>query len=934
MTRFEEIKLSFREVLGEDTLRAKCLRGSIALAGGTVVERTMRFVRTIILAKLLLPASLGRIALVTTAATIFEAINEVGVKHSIIQNPKGAQLRYLNAAWWFQAVRGLCLFCIAYMLAPLLSRFYEDSGMVLLLRVTFIAMLFNGLLSPRAYVLEKQFDFKKAVILMQSSSLISTLVTIGLVLYLRNEWSIIIGFVLEPFLRCVLSHILCPFRPRFEIDRESSLDLLRFARGMFGLPILTLIAFQLDVIVLGRMVAKELVGMYFLVFALASIPRQLFGRIVGRMLVPVFARKQEHFAELRKSVLSIASACAAVTIPLSVFFITTASALLVIVYTPQYSVVTIPFCLLSVVIMLRIQSIVLASMYIAIGKPHYHRAFVALRAVVLAVMIYPAISLANVTGAAGAVLIAESAGFIAQIIYLQKRISIPVADYFNAMLPGIGASVVVIAPAVLLRLAGIDHYAVRLLTGFAGLLLACSCSLLVFKRSLHRIAVKAGTITCQPSTRPDAADKTSVLLLGASFDTGNLGVSALAEASIKCIINRWDGCRIGLFAAGTEYAEEKLNICGKDVDVTSLPVRFCPNIFRSDHFLRLAAFGIMLRVLPFDWTRRLLSRLNRNVSFILASDISADITGGDSFSDIYGHKRFILSILTKWLVLLYRKPLILLPQTYGPFHSPFSGMLARYILKRSHVIFSRDADSIACLKSVLGRHYRQDRVRLIPDVAFVLDPRTPGDTDIETMIESLPENTTVVGVNVSGLLYNGGYTRDNMFGLNVDYRKLTHDIIESLMSDESVVMLLLPHVFPPDHLHVESDHNACLHLLANINKEYRDRIMLFPAPYDHAETKYLIGMTDFFIGARMHSCIAAMSQAIPTVGMAYSRKFVGVFETVRMGHLAADMRYHSREQIIATVEKAFKNRHAIARKLDLDLTVLRENILNMFDNVL
>jgi polysaccharide pyruvyl transferase WcaK-like protein len=77
-----------------------------------------------------------------------------------------------------------------------------------------------------------------------------------------------------------------------------------------------------------------------------------------------------------------------------------------------------------------------------------------------------------------------------------------------------------------------------------------------------------------------------------------------------------------------------------------------------------------------------------------------------------------------------------------------------------------------------------------------------------------------------------------------------------------------------------------------------------------------------------------MSQAIPTVGMAYSRKFIGVFETVRMGHLAADMRYHSDEQIIATVEKAFKNRHAISRKLDLNLTVLRESILNMFDNVL
>jgi len=38
----------------------------------------------------------------------------------------------------------------------------------------------------------------------------------------------------------------------------------------------------------------------------------------------------------------------------------------------------------------------------------------------------------------------------------------------------------------------------------------------------------------------------------------------------------------------------------------------------------------------------------------------------------------------------------------------------------------------------------------------------------------------------------------------------------------------------------------------------------------------------------MHACIAALSQGIPTVGVAYSQKFTGVFESVLAGDCVVD----------------------------------------------
>ena len=57
-------------------------------------------------------------------------------------------------------------------------------------------------------------------------------------------------------------------------------------------------------------------------------------------------------------------------------------------------------------------------------------------------------------------------------------------------------------------------------------------------------------------------EKLKVCLQGATFDTGNMGVSALAEASVKCIINKWPNADVTLLARGRD-ADERRGLCLK-----------------------------------------------------------------------------------------------------------------------------------------------------------------------------------------------------------------------------------------------------------------------------------------------------------------------------------------------------------------------------------
>ena len=270
-----------------------------------------------------------------------------------------------------------------------------------------------------------------------------------------------------------------------------------------------------------------------------------------------------------------------------------------------------------------------------------------------------------------------------------------------------------------------------------------------------------------------------ILLLGASFDTGNLGVSTLAESSIKIILNKWPNAEVILLGSGYKPQQHCLFVSGKEICAETLPIRFCKNIFLPYHFLWFVFSGLLVKVLPTSRLKNAMVNHNPYFKILYEADLVADITGGDSFSDIYGFRRFFLGFLRKWLVILLGKKLVFLPQTYGPFKKNITKAMAKYILKHAQKIYSRDQAGVEYVNKVL-KDPRNGRVRFAPDVAFVLDAREPRNTEISSLKKLRAGDAIVVGLNISGLLFNGGYTQENMFGLKTNYSELVYGIVDFL----------------------------------------------------------------------------------------------------------------------------------------------------------
>lgn len=251
-------------------------------------------------------------------------------------------------------------------------------------------------------------------------------------------------------------------------------------------------------------------------------------------------------------------------------------------------------------------------------------------------------------------------------------------------------------------------------------------------------------------------------------------------------------------------------------------------------------------------------------------DLVYDIGGGDSFADIYGWKRLIKVAGLKLLAAFAGRSPVMSPQTIGPFESLPSKALGKIAIKACRSVFARDEMSFERANALMGGA-RASRLANACDVAFSLKRLT----DWPEKFPALDRSQRQVGINVSGLLYNGGYTGDNQFGLALNYKELVHELLEELSARDQTQVWLIPHVFNIHHATVECDRAASIALCNAF-----PRVQIAPIFRDAREAKTFIGSMDLMLAARMHAAIAAVSSGVACIPMSYSVKFEGLFRSI------------------------------------------------------
>lgn len=275
-----------------DGLKARALRGaaaSVMMSGG---EHILRFASNLILTRLLFPEAFGLMAMVQVFLMGINLVTSIGLRASVVQSARGDDESFLNTIWTIQIARGILIYLIVVAFSPTIAGIYKQPILAEILPVAGLTVVINGFLTTKVLLVQRHIQLGLYAVLQITAQAIGLVCMSLLAWYLSSVWALVLGTLVQPIMANVLMrHYLPGPRNRLEFERDSARDILKLGKYLFFSTIATYVIKQGDRAVLGLFIPVDLLGVYGIAFALATMSITLAEKLSSSIVFPLYRER-------------------------------------------------------------------------------------------------------------------------------------------------------------------------------------------------------------------------------------------------------------------------------------------------------------------------------------------------------------------------------------------------------------------------------------------------------------------------------------------------------------------------------------------------------------------------------------------------------------------------------------------------------------------
>lgn len=367
-----------------------------------VINRALGFMRTIILARLLAPEDFGLLGIGMLSIATIETFSQTGFGHALIQKKENID-SYLDTAWTVSAIRGLLLFLLLFVSAPLIAQFFNSDEATLVIRVIAISTLISGFKNIGVLFFFKKLEFNKQFIYELSGTLIDMSIAIILAFVLRNVWALIWGGMAGNLLRLFMSYLLHSYRPRLRMRKSEIKELFGFGKWIVGSGIIGFLINQGDDIFVGKMLGVAALGIYQMAYLLSNLPATEITHVVSQVTFPAYSKLQDNIPRLRSSFIKVLQVTIFFSAPIAGGIFILIPEFTQLVMGNQWMPMVPVMQILVVAGLLRSVAGTTGPVFLAVGEPQIETSWNTIRLIILAVLIYPLTARWGIWGTAIAV---------------------------------------------------------------------------------------------------------------------------------------------------------------------------------------------------------------------------------------------------------------------------------------------------------------------------------------------------------------------------------------------------------------------------------------------------------------------------------------------------------------------------------------------------
>lgn len=296
-------------------IRARMAQMWLVSALGKSGGQLIQIVALAVLARLLVPADFGMVAMVMAVIGVAGIFSNMGLSAATIRaktlsEAQASSLLILNVIF------GLTTSVVLFTLAPLIIHVYQDQRTVELARLLSWSFLLSSLGTQHLALLRRQLKFGLLAKLNLAAIAIGQVVAITLAYQGWGYWSIAFGMLISTAANVIMAWLFNPWRPSRPEWSKALRSMVGFGGYLVVFSLLGYAALNAHNIIIGTRYGADEVGFYSRAFTIMTL---LMGYVTGPMdtVAPAaLARMTDTFKDYNATYLQTLSMMLLLTAPL------------------------------------------------------------------------------------------------------------------------------------------------------------------------------------------------------------------------------------------------------------------------------------------------------------------------------------------------------------------------------------------------------------------------------------------------------------------------------------------------------------------------------------------------------------------------------------------------------------------------------------------
>jgi O-antigen/teichoic acid export membrane protein len=241
------------------------IRKSIIGTAWSMVERMakmgIQLVCTFVIAQFVAPSAFGLVSMMSIFLAFSTILIDSGFSQALIHEQKVTR-EDESSIFWFNILLGVVLYGVFWAIAPLIADFYGEPQLTVLIRVAFLALIFQSLIVVQQGLLFKRVDFKVVSKISFWAVLLSGMAGIVVSYIRRDVWGLIVQNLSFAILQTLFFWVYSRWRPKLLFSMACVRKYLKFSMNLLGSNMLAAITDNLANLFVGKAYNATILGHY------------------------------------------------------------------------------------------------------------------------------------------------------------------------------------------------------------------------------------------------------------------------------------------------------------------------------------------------------------------------------------------------------------------------------------------------------------------------------------------------------------------------------------------------------------------------------------------------------------------------------------------------------------------------------------------------